>query len=265
MSRRLTRGAILVSRLAAAAGILVLLWLVCLLLTVVCAGMLQVAAPTAEEAAPAAPTAPQLGAAAAARPLIAVTGSAVSAPAAAFSDSQTAVDAITAIPLQRWDWEALSSSATGSGGQLPARFGGWLSGIDMFDAAAFGVSGVEAMLMDVQQRMLLELSLTALSGASAAAAAVTGEAALHSISSSIVAGDQHGCIAVGIASAEYNNYLLQRTGAATSAYSATGDWSFECLEFACAASACIEYCGNGNVLAQQAAHSRTQHILLRML
>jgi acyl transferase domain-containing protein len=136
------------------------------------------------------------------------------------------VDAISAIPLQRWDWEALSSSAAGTGAQLPARFGGWLSGIDMFDAAAFGVSGVEAMLMDVQQRMLLELSLTALTGASAAAAAAAaGEAALQSStsSSSIVSGDQHGCIAVGIASAEYNNYLLQRTGAATSAYSATGE------------------------------------------
>jgi acyl transferase domain-containing protein len=153
----------------------------------------------------------------------------VSAPAAAFKDSTTAVDAISAIPLQRWDWEALSSSATGTGTQLPARFGGWLSGVDMFDAAAFGVSGVEAMLMDAQQRMLLELSLTALTGASvaaAAAAAAAGEAALQSStsSSSIVSGDQHGCIAVGIASAEYNNFLLQRTGAATSAYSATGEF-----------------------------------------
>jgi acyl transferase domain-containing protein len=93
----------------------------------------------------------------------------------------------------------------------------------MFDAAAFGVSGVEAMLMDVQQRLLLELSLTALTGASvaAAAAAAAGEASLQS-SSSIVSGDQHSCIAVGIASAEYNNYLLQRTGAAAGAYSATG-------------------------------------------
>jgi acyl transferase domain-containing protein len=107
----------------------------------------------------------------------------------------------------------------------------------MFDAAAFGVSGVEAMLMDVQQRLLLELSLTALTSASAAAAAAVaggGEAAVQSSSSSsssIVSGDQHGCIAVGIASAEYNNYLLQRTGAAASAYSATGDWILAgCLE-----------------------------------
>lgn len=38
------------------------------------------------------------------------------------------------------------------------RFGGFLGGIDLFDAAAFGVSDMDALLMDPQQRFLLELS-----------------------------------------------------------------------------------------------------------
>jgi acyl transferase domain-containing protein len=127
----------------------------------------------------------------------------------------------------------------------------------MFDAAAFGVSGVEAMLMDVQQRMLLELSLTALTGASAAAAAAAaGKAALQSStsSSSIVSGDQHGCIAVGIASAEYNNYLLQRTGAATSAYSATGE---RC--------GCMTSVSGHSTALRQHVHVVTQHIATRWM
>lgn len=162
------------------------------------------------------------------RPVILVTGSAMFSPGDAMN-SLTAVDAISVIPLQRWDWEVLGSSAASTGAPLPPRFGGWLSSISQFDAAAFGISAVEAMLMDAQQRMLLELSLTAISAASAAAAAVGAMAAVpvvpvqQSSISNIVSGHQRGCVAVGIASAEYNNYLLQRTGAAQSAYSATGE------------------------------------------
>ena len=41
-------------------------------------------------------------------------------------------------------------------GLARARFGGWLTGVEDFDAAAFGVSAPEAALMDPQQRLLLE-------------------------------------------------------------------------------------------------------------
>jgi acyl transferase domain-containing protein len=115
--------------------------------------------------------------------------------------------------LQRWDWEQLASQAGSQ--QLPARFGGWLADVEQFDAAAFGISGVEAQLMDAQQRLLLQLSLEALASTAAAAGAV-------SVVDAVSGSDVSACVAVGIASAEYSNFLLVRTGAGHSAYSATG-------------------------------------------
>jgi acyl carrier protein len=62
-------------------------------------------------------------------------------------------DIISSVPLARWDLEAVTKSGT-----LPARFGGFLQGADLFDSAAFGLSVGEAELMDPQQRLLLELA-----------------------------------------------------------------------------------------------------------
>jgi acyl transferase domain-containing protein len=148
--------------------------------------------------------------------IISIAAFACRSPGQAIS-SLAAVDAITAVPLQRWDWEQLATGAAYQQQQLQARFGGWLADIEQFDAAAFGISGVEAVLMDVQQRLLLQLSLEALSSAAAAETVAPGSM-LSAVSGAAV----NACVAVGIASAEYNNWLLARTGAASSAYSATG-------------------------------------------
>ena len=64
--------------------------------------------------------------------------------------STSGVDAITPVPLERWDLEVATRLS------LPARFGGFLPAADVFDLALFGLSMTEAELMDAQQRILLE-------------------------------------------------------------------------------------------------------------
>ena len=49
--------------------------------------------------------------------------------------------------------------------QLWARFGGWLQGVDVFDATLFSLAANELELMDPQQRLLLEVSWEALHSA----------------------------------------------------------------------------------------------------
>jgi len=74
-------------------------------------------------------------------------------------------EAVGAVPLERWDLEAGRGGAGAEAGPAPqprARFGGWLAGVDAFDAAAFAVPAAEAELMDPQQRLLLEVSWEAL-------------------------------------------------------------------------------------------------------
>jgi acyl transferase domain-containing protein/NADPH:quinone reductase-like Zn-dependent oxidoreductase/acyl carrier protein len=147
--------------------------------------------------------------------VIGVTGTASMSPGSVIR-STSGADAIQAVPLERWDWQGLASSAgSAAAGVVPARFGGWLESIEMFDAAAFGISTAEAELMDVQQRLLLHLTHQALT----AAAASTAAASILDVTAGAGAA---GCVAVGIASAEYNNWVLRRQQVASSAYSATG-------------------------------------------
>ncbi|NTX60835.1 type I polyketide synthase [Myxococcus sp. CA051A] len=72
------------------------------------------------------------------------------------------VDAITEVPRERWDAEALFDADPMKQGRTYARWGGFLDGVENFDAAFFGVSPREAARMDPQQRMLLEVAWEAL-------------------------------------------------------------------------------------------------------
>ena len=67
------------------------------------------------------------------------------------------VDAVTEAPQNRWDAEASAS--------ITSRSGGFLDGVDQFDAQFFGISAREAARMDPQQRLLLEVAWEAVEDA----------------------------------------------------------------------------------------------------
>ena len=131
----------------------------------------------APEAMPLAPTAgatSQAGSAARAVPWrsgdVAVIGMAGRFPMAATVDELwrnllAGRDCITEVPADRWEHDAYLSDDPDEPGTTYARWGGFIDGVDCFDARFFGVSPKDAELMDPQQRLFLEASWTALEDA----------------------------------------------------------------------------------------------------
>lgn len=71
-------------------------------------------------------------------------------------------DGIGTIPKSRFDLEKYFSEDASAPGKTYVRHGGFLEGIEEFDAQFFGLSPKEALALDPQQRLMLEVSWEAL-------------------------------------------------------------------------------------------------------
>ncbi|HEY8027484.1 MAG TPA: SDR family NAD(P)-dependent oxidoreductase, partial [Burkholderiaceae bacterium] len=66
------------------------------------------------------------------------------------------ISSITEVPNSRWDKDAYYSGDVQDKNKSVSKWGGFVDGVEYFDADFFGISGREAAVMDPQQRIMLE-------------------------------------------------------------------------------------------------------------
>jgi acyl transferase domain-containing protein/acyl carrier protein len=95
-------------------------------------------------------------------------------PAGFWANLVAGVDAGREVPADRWDADAYFDPTPGAPGKSYTKRGGFLPDLAGFDAAFFGISPAEALRMDPQQRMVLEVAWSALEHAGIAADRIRG-------------------------------------------------------------------------------------------
>lgn len=71
-------------------------------------------------------------------------------------------DLITEIPADRWDWKAYAGNPFEERNKTNSRWGGFMKEVDKFDTLFFGITPLEAELMDPQKRIFLETAWKAI-------------------------------------------------------------------------------------------------------
>ncbi|MER5469952.1 SDR family NAD(P)-dependent oxidoreductase [Streptomyces sp. NPDC002685] len=100
----------------------------------------------------------------------------IDGPEAFWQHLLAGTDAVGHVPHKRWRDFDDGSSHTAAVLDHTTRWGGYLDGIEGFDADFFGIAPREAEVMDPQQRLLLEVGCEALDHAGIAAPALQGTA-----------------------------------------------------------------------------------------
>jgi acyl transferase domain-containing protein len=116
-------------------------------------------------------------------------------------------DAITTVPPDRWDVGAYYDPNPDVPGKMYTRYGGFLDGVEDFDAQFFGITPKEASSMDPQQRMLLEVAWEALENAGRPPDQLVGSRT---------------GVYVGLCSSDYFQRLFARDAVDLDAYMASG-------------------------------------------
>lgn len=83
-------------------------------------------------------------------------------------------DPISEVPPDRWDVDEFYDSDPDAPGKMVARRAGFIDDVAAFDAPFFGISAREAMFMDPQHRLMLELAWSSLEHAGIAPTSLAG-------------------------------------------------------------------------------------------
>jgi myxalamid-type polyketide synthase MxaC len=86
-------------------------------------------------------------------------------PKALWELLRNGVDAVVDIPAERWNVEEYFDPNPDAPGKIYTRRGGFIDQVDCFDAGFFSIAPREAITMDPQQRILLEVAWEALENA----------------------------------------------------------------------------------------------------
>ncbi|NBE80079.1 SDR family NAD(P)-dependent oxidoreductase [Micromonospora rubida] len=85
-------------------------------------------------------------------------------------------DCVTEVPADRWDHRAIHAESKGVPGRSYGRWGGFVDGVDEFDASFFHISPNEAAVLDPQERLFLQEAWHAFEEAGHAPSAWRGRA-----------------------------------------------------------------------------------------